>query len=349
MLKPWLCLKSWTFSNWKTVNSVKDSSWYNPFKQINIFNQPTGYNNIMIKTPKDLINVLKDIYSYHLYYNSYYEKMEQLKIYKESLYNIENNIPTLKRAYNIPLQKSVFQNLKNKIKIYFWSLPVCYLSPEQIRKEIEYIEKEYLPKRELYIKKYWDDLILDYFNYISLDEAQIYFWARSWDKNFSWENEFLKDFISYPVKLNSRLEPIVQNPNMLDVNFRRQASTYKLHKAYFFELIQKTEVIEVDDPEKVSMKDAEIVSKSYRINWFKLFWWPRYQYYRKHLIRPGDPDIYTPGLYFRYIRKMTDIRNKLEEEKKNKKIKKQKITDKTNQWNNIQSENGFTKKYFQKK
>jgi hypothetical protein len=28
---------------------------------------------------------------------------------------------------------------------------------------------------------------------------------------------------------------------------------------------------------------------------------------------------------------MTDIRNKLEEEKKNKKIKKQKITDKTNQ------------------
>ena len=239
--------------------------------------------------------------------------------------------------------------MKNKIKIYFWSLPVCYLSPEQIKKEIEYIEKEYLPKRELYIKKYWDDLILDYFNYISLDEAQIYFWARSWDKNFSWENEFLKDFISYPVKLNSRLEPIVQNPNMLDVNFRRQASTYKLHKAYFFELIQKTEVIEVDDPEKVSLKDAEIVSKSYRINWFKLFWWPRYQYYRKHLIRPGDPDIYTPGLYFRYIRKMTDIRNKLEEEKKNKKIKKQKITHKTNQWNNIQSENGFTKRYLQKK
>jgi hypothetical protein len=28
---------------------------------------------------------------------------------------------------------------------------------------------------------------------------------------------------------------------------------------------------------------------------------------------------------------MTDLRNKIEEEKKNKKIKKQKITDKTNQ------------------
>jgi hypothetical protein len=42
------------------------------------------------------------------------------------------------------------------------------------------------------------------------------------------------------------------------------------------------------------------------------------------LIRPGDPDIYTPGLYFRYIRKMTDLRNKIEEEKRNKKNNKNK-------------------------
>lgn len=317
-LEPWLCLKSWTFSNWKTSNSVKDSSSYDPFKQINIFNQPTWYNNIMIKTPNDLINCLKDIYVYHLYYNSYEEKMEQLEIYKISLYNLQNKIPTLKNAYNIAKSNSLFTNLKHKIQIFFWKLPICYLSPEQIQKEIDYIENEYLPKRKIFTDKYWDDLILDYFNYICLDEAQIYFWARSWDKNFSWKNEFLKDFISYPVKLNSRLEPIVQNPNMLDVNFRRQASTYKFHKAMFFWLIQKTEVIEVDDPEKVSIKDSEVKSKSYRLNLFKIFWFPRLQYYRKHLIRPWDPDIYEPWLYFRHIRKMTDLLN----EKKQKKNKK---------------------------
>lgn len=324
-IEPWLCLKSWTFSDGKTVNSVKDSSSYNQFKQINIFNQPTWYNHIMIKTPNDLINVLKDIYNYHLYYNSHAEKLEQLEIYKKSLENIKNKIPTLKNAYNIP--KSTFwKDLKNYVKIYFWAIPICYLSPEQIQKEIDYIEKEYIPARKIYTRKYWEDLILDYFNYISLDEAQIYFGARSWDKNFSWKNEFLKDFISYPVKLNSRLEPIVQNPNMLDVNFRRQASTYKLHKSFFFNLVQRTEIIEVDDPENVKLKDREVISKSYRINFFKIFWYPRYQYYRKHLIRPGDPDIYEPWLYFSYVKKMTELKKQIEIEKQEKKEKfKQKI------------------------
>lgn len=324
MLEPWLCLKSWTFSNGKTVNSVKDSSKYNPFKQINIFNQPTWYNNILIKTPNDLINVLKDIYNYHLYYNSYEEKIEQLNIYKQSLHNIDNNIPTLKRTHNVVKSPKTLTNIKNRIKIFFWSLPICYLSREQLIKEIDYIENIYLKERKKFTDKYWEDLILNYFNYINLDEAQIYFGARSWDKNFSWKNEFLKDFISYPVKLNSRLEPIVQNPNMLDVNFRRQASTYKMHKAFLFELIQKTEVVEVDDPEKVSLKDATVVSKSYRLNLYKIFWYPKYQYYRTHLIRPWDPDIYEPWLYFRYVRQMTDLKNQIEQEKQNKKLSKKK-------------------------
>lgn len=307
MKDAWLVLKSWTFSDGKTVNAVLDSKGFNEFKQINIFNQPTWYAHIMIKTPNDLINLLKDIYIYHFYYNSYEEKMEQLATYKKTLYNIENTIQTSKQAYNLPKPSNPLSYISQKIKIYFGSMPICNLIQEQIKKEINYIENTYLRQRKIYTDKYWEDLLLDYFNYISLDEAQIYFGARSWDKNFSWKNEFLKDFISYPVKLNTKLEPIVQNPNMLDINFRRQASTYKLHKSYLFWIIQKTEILDISDPEKVNLAEAKIQKKSYRLNLYPLFWFPRVQYYRRHLIRPSDPDIYTPGDYFNHIKRMTKM------------------------------------------
>lgn len=309
MMKPWLRLKSWVFSDWKTVNSVRDSANFNEFKQINIFNQPTWYCHILIKTPTDFVNVLKDIYYYHLYFNSYHEKMEQLELYKKTLENYENNLICSKQAYNIPKETNFAKNLLLKFRIMFWLQSICNLNKEQLEKEIYYIENIYLDERKYFTDLYWDDLILDYFNFISLDEAQIYFWARSWDKNFSWKNEFLKDFIAYPVKLNCRLEPIVQNPNMLDVNFRRQASTYVLHESFIFSLIQKTSIMEVKDPEKVSFDDAKVTSKSYRINLYKIFWYPKLQYYRRHIIKPTDPDIYTPWLYFLHIRKMTDLYN----------------------------------------
>lgn len=238
-MKPWLRLKSWVFSDWKTVNSVRDSSKFNQFKQINIFNQPTWYTHILIKTPNDLINLLRDIYYYHLYYNSYWEKMEQLELYKISLKNINNNSVTLSNAKNILKPKWFYKNFKLRFLILLWKTQICNLMKEQLIKEIYYIEKIYLLQRQKFINLYWDDLILDYFNFISLDEAQIYFWSRSWEKNFSWKNEFLKEFIAYPVKLNTRLEPIVQNPNMLDINFRRQASTYILHESFFMWIIQK--------------------------------------------------------------------------------------------------------------
>lgn len=324
--KPWLKLKSWTFSEWKTVNSVRDSNNFNEFKQINIFNQPTWYVHILIKTPNDLINVLKDIYTYHLYYNSYSEKLEQLELYKTSLYNIENKIPTYPKAYNIPKPNSLLESIKIKFNILIWKQQVCNLMQEHIIKEIHYIENIYLKERERVTKIYWEDLILDYNNYISLDEAQIYFWSRSWEKNFSWKNEFLKEFIAYPVKLNCKLEPIVQNPNMLDVNFKRQASTYILHESKLFWLIQKTSVIDVKETEKVSFENAEVLSKSYRINFYKIFWYPKIQYYRKHLIKPTDPDIYTPWEYFKHVRKMTDKYNELNTKKsKNEDIKKNNI------------------------
>lgn len=307
--QPWLRLKSWTFSDWKTVNSVRDSKWFNEFKDIIIFNQPTWYAHILIKTSNDLINLLKDIYDYHLYYTSYPEYCELLELYYQAKHNIDNNIPTIKNAYNLPKSWSKFKDFITQVKIYFWATPSCNLIYEQITKQIHYIENQYFKERLQRTKLYWDDLLLDYFNFVCLDEAQIYFWSRSWEKNFSWKNEFLKDFISYPVKLNTRLEPIVQNPNMLDINFRRQASTYVLHDSFLLWYIQKTSIIDIKDWEKVNFENANVISKSYRFNFYKLFKFPRVQYYRTYLIKPNDPDIYKPWDYFRHIRRKTDLYN----------------------------------------
>lgn len=319
--EPWLRLKSGSFSNWKTVNSVRDSSKFSEYKQINIFNQPTWYAHIMIKTPNDLINVLKDIYLYHLYYNSYEEKIQQLELYNATLENISIYwLDKLKRNFNLPPSKNIFESLTRFIKIKLWLIEVCNLMPKQIKKEIEYIQKKYLPARAKLTSKYWENLILNYQIYICLDEAPIYFWARSWDKNFSWDNEFLKEIIAYPVKLNLRIEPITQNTKLLDINFSRQASTNVLHENILLWLIQKTSIVDVKDPENLNMKEAEVISKSYRLNLYKIFWFPKVQYYRKHLIRPTDPDIYERGDLFKHIRDMTISKQLKEENKKNKSI-----------------------------
>ena len=319
--EPWLRLKSWSFSNWKTINSVRESSKFSEYEQINIFNQPTWYTHIMIKTPNDLINVLKDVYLYHLYYNSYEEKLQQLNLYKLTLENINKYwLENLKRNYNLPPSKNILESITRFIKIKLWVIEVCNLMPKQILKEIEYLEKIYIPAREKLTEKYWQDLIINYNIYICLDEAPIYFWARSWDKNFSWENEFLKEIIAYPVKLNLRIEPITQNTKLLDINFSRQASTYILHENLAFGIIQKTSIVDVKDPENLNMKEADVISKSYRINLYKLFGYPRQQYYRKHLIRPNDPDIYQRWDLFNHIRNMTNSKKLIEQNKNKNKI-----------------------------
>jgi hypothetical protein len=58
---------------------------------------------------------------------------------------------------------------------------------------------------------------------------------------------------------------------MLDINFKRQASTHVLHEAKFFQLIQKTSILDVKETEKISYENAETLSKSYKINFYKIF------------------------------------------------------------------------------
>ncbi|MCT4617321.1 MAG: hypothetical protein N4A38_03875 [Candidatus Gracilibacteria bacterium] len=324
MLKPGLAIKSGAFSAGKTSNSIGDARKFNPFNQINITNQPSGYTHIYIKTAKDFVNLVKDIYYYNLYYCGYDEKMEQLNLYKEALYNLEHfeYKDLFSNAINLVKQNNFFKDLWTKFKIRIGKEKVCVMMKKQLIKEINFLENDYLAKRKKFTDVYGENLILDYFNYISLDEATLYFGARNFKENFSGENAFLLDFIVFPVKLNTRIEAIVQNPNMLDINFRRQASTYKTHLAKFGGFLKRTSELEVKDPEKVRFEDADIVSSSLSVNTYKIFKYPKIQYYRNHLISSRDKSLYEPGMYFEHIRNMTDFQNGtpptqfIEEEKK---------------------------------
>jgi len=305
-MQPWLVIKAGIYSAWKTSNSIWDMRSFDPFKQINITNQPSWYTHIYVKTVKDFINLLKDIYYYSLFYCWYDEKMEQLELYKEALYNLEHYEykDLFPNALNLVKENKLFPDLWTKFKIRIWK-KTCVMMKNQIISEIDFIENVYLKKRKEFTDIFGENLILDYYNSISLDEATLYFWARNYEKNFKWENKFLLDFIVFPVKLNTRIEAIVQNPNMLDVNFRRQASTYKVHHAKLWGLFKRTNEIEVRDPEKVRFEDSEIISSRLSINFYKLFWYPRIQYYRNHLISSNDKDLYIPWMYLEHIRNMT--------------------------------------------
>lgn len=313
MQKPWLYISNWIFSAWKTSNSVWKARDFDPFTQINIFNQPTGYSHIEIRPASDLVELVWDIYYYNYYYNSYAEKMEMLDLYKTTLENLEKYEfkELFSNAYNIKKSWKFFQDLKTRIRLFFWKLPKCVLNSYQAEKQIFEIENIYLKNREKFVEKYWDDLILNYFFYMSLDELQLYFWARNFAENFKWPNSFLIDFICFPVKLNCRIDWICQNSNMLDVNFRRQASSYLKYTTKLFWFIKKSQTLQVNDTEKVRLDDSNILSESTSINFYKIFWFPKLQYYRNHLISSKAPKIYKPWLLFEHIRYMTDMKNSL--------------------------------------
>lgn len=311
MLKPWLHLRSWTFTSWKTSTSVWNARSFDPFRQINIFNQPTGYSHIEIRPASDLIQLVWDIYYYSLYYNSYQEKIELLELYKTTIYNLEkyDYDDLFNNAHNIVKSWKTMQDLLTRIKLFLWKLPKCVLHTYQAKNQIDEIENVYLKNREKFTQKFWEDLILNYFFNMSLDELQLYFWVRSFNTNFSWDNSFLVDFICFPVKLNTRIEGIVQNEQMLDVYFRRQASNYLRNESRLFWIIKKEKEFQPNDTEKVRMDDSNISSQSTSLNFYKLFWIPKLQYYRNHLINSKSKKIYKPWLLFEYIREMSDRYN----------------------------------------
>lgn len=320
MLQPWLFLRSGTFTSGKTSKSVWNARWYDPFRQINIFNQPTGYSHIEIRPASDLVQLVWDIYHYSLYYNSFQEKIELLDLYKTTISNLEkyDYDDLFANAHNIVKSWKSMQDLLIKIKLFLWKLPKCVLTTYQAKNQVDEIENIYLKNREKFTQNFWEDLILNYFFNMSLDEIQLYFWVRNFAKNFSWENSFLVDFICFPVKLNTRIEWIVQNEQMLDVYFRRQASNYLRNETKLFWLLKKEKQFQPNDTEKVRIDDSNITSQSTDINFYKLFWMPKLQYYRNHLINSKSKKIYKPWLLFEYIRDMTDRYNQTLQPKENK-------------------------------
>ena len=334
-MEPWLILKQWVFSAWKTVNSIRNIRKFDPMEQINITNQPTWYTHILVKSGLDLVNLLKDIYAYNLYFTWYDEKLEIYNLYKKTLesYKINNFFDYFETAKNILLTESFYKNLVIKTKIKFWIIQTCNLSEKQLEKEIELLEK-YFIEREVYTKKYWENLITGYFNFMVLDELHLYFGTRNFKDNFKWDNAFLMDFIAFPVKLNTRIEAIAQNVNTLDIMFRRQCSLYVTHESSFFWLIQSTYTYNVQDPEHPVFDENSLVSKSRSINWYNVFWYPKLQYYRNHIILANkDDSVYESWDYFLHIKNITDNLLLLEkqQEKDIKELKKIEVTEKFEQ------------------
>lgn len=331
-LEPGVVLKEGVFSAWKTSESIRSIKDFDPLSQINITNQPTWYTHILIKSWKDLVAILKDIYAYNIYYVWYAEKKEYYDIlvnaskhYKK--YSIFESFP---HARNIKVEKSFFKNWILKKKIALWLIPVCNLEIWQVEKEIILIET-YFEKRKIITEKYWEDLIPDFFNVMILDELHLYFWTRNYAKNFQGENSFLMDILAFPVKLNLRLEWIAQNVNALDIIFRRQCSLYIKHFSTFFGLMKVTRTYDIPDPEHPVFNEETEVHKDRKINWYKLFGLPKLQYYRRHIINASDENsIYNEGDYFNYIRSITDsVKKEENKQNKDKKWEKKQINENT--------------------
>ena len=315
MLEPWLILKQWVFSAWKTSESIRSLKKFDPLQQINITNQPTGYTHILIKSWDDLVNLLKDIYEYNLYITWYEEKLEYYELLKDTLeaYNSQNLFDYFSNAKNILITSNYWTNFWIKRKIAMWLIQTCNLEKWQIEKEIKLMDK-YFEQRKVLTDKYWEDLIPWFFNCMVLDELHLYFWTRNFKENFKGENAFLMDFVAFPVKLNTRIEWIAQNVNALDIVFRRQCSLYITHETTFFWLVKTTNTFNVIDPEHPTFDEHSLVSKTRTFNWYKVIWYPKLQYYRNHIIMANkDDSIYERGDYFKYIANITKNINELEE------------------------------------
>ena len=320
---PGLVLKEWVYSNGKTVESVRASKSFSPFEHIIIFNQPTGYQHIYIATVNDLINLIWDIFDYNLYYKLYDTYVELYELYKVTLENLNNHkySELFPKAHNLLASPSRWKNFKTRLNIWTGKQITCNLNKEQLILMIPEIER-YFKERKKYTDIYWEDLLLWYTNFLCLDEIHNYFDSRSWSTNFWGKNAVLRPFISFPVKLGTRIEWITQSVDTLDVNFRRQTSLYKRHTTRLFGLLQKSQEYAVKDTEKPRFDDSEITSSSTSINWYQISKWRiKVQYYREFLPTSMDHDVYRKWMYFQHIRYMTDAWNELYPSEELKEVK----------------------------
>lgn len=306
----WLFIKSWHFSDWKTSWSIREIKMFDPFTQVNITNQPTGYSHIQINTASDLSNLVKDIFNYNKYYCQYEVQMNQYELYKWQLENFKKWLKNIQpESLNLEYKKWFFMKIKLWFQYKIWNLPRSNITKSQLVTLIENQEK-YFTEREAFLKLYWDDLLLYMECFMSLDELHLFFWSRAWKENFKWDEwQKLIELITFPVKMRVRIDGIVQNPSRLDKNFREQSSLYIKHEAKFFDLCMMTYYYDVKDSNAPDFSEDELVKKRLRINWYKLTRWNfwKIQYVRENFIDLSNTDIYKPWLFFDHLRMMTDL------------------------------------------
>ena len=126
----WFYIVMWEFWAWKTQNTTAYLKKYKYWEEINITNYYTGYTHFQISSHEDLVNILNDIYDYHLYINLFYDREKLFKFKKDKLkdYEIKAKLfrakyPNLKKnlKFNIVLdESSILFNPRNFSKNFSW-------------------------------------------------------------------------------------------------------------------------------------------------------------------------------------------------------------------------------------
>ena len=120
----------WEFWAWKTQNTTAYLKKYKYWEEINITNYYTWYSHFQVSSYEDLINILNDIYDYHLYINLYEDREKIFKFKKEDLkkYEVQAKIfratyPNMKKnlKFNIVLdESSIYFNPRNFARNFSW-------------------------------------------------------------------------------------------------------------------------------------------------------------------------------------------------------------------------------------
>lgn len=185
--------------------------------RINITNYYTGYTHIQIATAPDVIMMMKEIYSYHIFFNLL-KSQKKLYTYKKQLFR-KYLISWIEWLYSLD-DLELMQNRDKyiaEIDDYLLRFPDINSLWENFDNLLLQLEYDWYFKEFPFKAK---------FN-IVMDETSRMFDAREFKANFSGENKGFKDFMFELRKYGVLFYLIVQSLNILDVNFSRMALQFR--------------------------------------------------------------------------------------------------------------------------
>lgn len=128
--KYWFYVTMWEFGAWKTQNTTAYLKHRKYWKEVNITNYYTWYTDFQISSHMDLVNILNDIYDYHIYINlrdnrhklyknkpQYYDEYKKNALeFREKYWHFKKNL-----KFNIVLDEaSIYFNPRNFKKNFSW-------------------------------------------------------------------------------------------------------------------------------------------------------------------------------------------------------------------------------------